>query len=105
MYYFKGTSWHLCSDTGVNTVDNYVWANMTEDEATGSPLIIDGDPLGGPHKVGGTIFTANKISLLMPYLTLAGALMLVLTAGGLLARRFARIIVKRGSKNLRNVLD
>ncbi len=41
MYYFKGTSWHLCSDTGVNTVDNYVWANMTEDEATGSPLIIN----------------------------------------------------------------
>jgi len=44
MYYFKAAdnAWHRCSDTGVNTGANYVWANMTRDELSGSPVAIGG---------------------------------------------------------------
>ena len=42
MYYFKAGAWHRCSVTGVNTAANYVWANMTRDESSGSPVAIGG---------------------------------------------------------------
>ncbi len=50
MYYYSAGSWNQCSDTGVNTANNTVWARMTESEFTGSPLIIGGTavtPAGG----------------------------------------------------------
>ncbi len=51
MYYFKAGAWHRCSDTGVNTVANYIWANMTKDEVSGSPVAIGGS--AAPPPVGG----------------------------------------------------
>ena len=38
MYYFKAAAWHECSDTGVNTATNTIWANMTRSELSGSPV-------------------------------------------------------------------
>ncbi|MCK4305239.1 MAG: hypothetical protein KAY24_13465, partial [Candidatus Eisenbacteria sp.] len=35
MYYFKAAAWHECSDTGVNTATNTIWANMTRSELSG----------------------------------------------------------------------
>ena len=37
-YYNENGEWLRCSDTGVNVDDNYVWANVTEDECPGSPF-------------------------------------------------------------------
>ncbi|MDI6887458.1 MAG: hypothetical protein QMC98_02300, partial [Candidatus Thermoplasmatota archaeon] len=30
MYYWTGTEWKLCNNTGVDPVNNIVWANVTE---------------------------------------------------------------------------
>ena len=40
-YWFNGT-WKRCSDTGVDTENNVVWAYMTAEEASGSPILIAG---------------------------------------------------------------
>jgi len=45
MYYWKDGGWHRCSDTGVDTERNVVWAYMTREEASGSPVLIGGTPL------------------------------------------------------------
>ena len=39
-YYYNNTdgAWHRCSNTGVNTAENYVWANLQESEYTGTLL-------------------------------------------------------------------
>jgi hypothetical protein len=47
MYYFQAGAWHRCSDTGVNTTANYIWANMTKSELSGSPIAI-GSPAAAP---------------------------------------------------------
>jgi len=39
MYYYKAGAWHECSDTGVNTATNTIWANMLSDELSGSPIV------------------------------------------------------------------
>ena len=46
-YWFNGT-WQRCSDTGVNTMRNIVWAYMTTEEADGSPILIGGVTLPKP---------------------------------------------------------
>jgi hypothetical protein len=48
MYCFKAGAWHRCSDTGVNTVANYIWANMTRDELSGSPVAVGGTATPAP---------------------------------------------------------
>ena len=50
MYYFKDvdSAWHRCSDTGVDTVANYIWANMTRDELSGSPVAVGGTAAPAP---------------------------------------------------------
>ena len=53
MYYFTAGAWNQCSDTGVNTAANYIWANMTRDELTGSPVAIGGIVTPGPGGGGG----------------------------------------------------
>jgi len=40
IYYYKDGAWHRCRETGVYPDRNIVWANMYEDEVTGSPTII-----------------------------------------------------------------
>ena len=54
MYYYKAGAWHRCSDTGVNTAANYVWANMTQVELSGSPVALGGTtPTPGPSGPSG----------------------------------------------------
>ena len=55
MYYFKDadSAWHRCSDTGVDTVANYIWANMTRDELSGSPVAVGGIAAPAPGGGGG----------------------------------------------------
>jgi hypothetical protein len=48
MYYFQAGAWHRCSDTGVNTAANYVWANMTRSELSGSPISVGGPAAAAP---------------------------------------------------------
>jgi hypothetical protein len=67
MYYYQGTSWHVCSSTGVDTVNNIVWADLTSAEVLGSPLSIGGNPLSGPTSVGGDVYKVNKMKLLLPW--------------------------------------
>jgi len=62
MYYFKGGGWHRCSDTGVNTLANYIWANMTRDELSGSPVAIGGTV--APAPVGGAAGAPPAITTL-----------------------------------------
>ncbi|GAI03431.1 unnamed protein product, partial [marine sediment metagenome] len=50
MYYFKAGAWHRCSDTGVNTAANYVWANMLRVELSGSPVAVGGTAAPAPGK-------------------------------------------------------
>jgi len=41
LYYFDGSAWRMCEDTGVNTAENYVWARLTHFTvftAFGSPV-------------------------------------------------------------------
>ncbi|GAG95218.1 unnamed protein product, partial [marine sediment metagenome] len=45
IYYWKNEAWHRCSDTGVDTERNIVWAYMTAEEASGSPILIGGEPI------------------------------------------------------------
>ena len=42
IYYWYNGTWQMCSDTGVDTVNNIVWVYMTAEEATGSPILIAG---------------------------------------------------------------
>ena len=53
MYYFKDAAWHECSDTGVNTATNTIWANMTSTELWGSPIAFGGAAAPEPPLVGG----------------------------------------------------
>jgi len=67
MYYYKAadSAWHVCSDTGVNTVTNTIWANMTQAETAGSPVGIGGAAavIGGGGGGGGGMVTLNLIGL------------------------------------------
>ena len=42
IYYWMDGVWQRCSDTGVDTERNAVWAYMTREEASGSPILIGG---------------------------------------------------------------
>ncbi|GAF75618.1 unnamed protein product, partial [marine sediment metagenome] len=42
IYYWMDEAWKRCSNTGVNTMTNVVWAYMTAEEASGSPIVIAG---------------------------------------------------------------
>jgi hypothetical protein len=44
IYYWMDDAWHRCSNTGVDMERNIVWAYMTEEEASGSPILIGGTP-------------------------------------------------------------
>lgn len=39
IYWFNGTSWALCQNTGYNISTRTVWAFMTREETSGSPII------------------------------------------------------------------
>ena len=46
LWWWDGTSWSICSETGVNTTGNYIWANIT-DATTPSLSDLAGTPFGG----------------------------------------------------------
>ena len=77
LYWWNGTDWVLCSDTGVNTVENYIWARIRAD-TTPSLSDLTGTPFGAASiwPVGGAILPVNLVELIAPYL-----LMLIVVAG------------------------
>ncbi len=91
MYYFQGSTWHVCSDTGVNTSGKYVWANLTEAEAAGSPIIIGGNQVGAPTTIGGTVFSVNKVQILLPWLSEFGAFLLFVVLSTMLVVKKRRV--------------
>jgi hypothetical protein len=84
IYYWRNGTWHRCSNTGVDIANNYVWAYMTREEASGSPLTVGGSrqlPSSHPsYPVGGAFTSANKLVILAPYLTLIGLTMIATIA-------------------------
>ncbi|MEM2106339.1 MAG: right-handed parallel beta-helix repeat-containing protein [Candidatus Bathyarchaeia archaeon] len=75
LYWWTGSAWVACSDTGVDTVNNYIWARIT---ATSTPNLnqLTGTPFGAggvkPAPVGGYVIPVSKASVLAPYLALFG---------------------------------
>ena len=88
LYYYETVdTFHRCSDTGVDTTNNIIWANVTKEEA-GCLLFT---PFGGGGStvaptVGGTVYPVDKVSILMPWIGLAVALALA----GVFGTRFVR---------------
>jgi len=86
LYYYESVdTFHRCSDTGVDTTNNIIWANVTAEEAG----YLVWTPFGGggsPRAVGGTVYPVNKVSILMPWIGLAVALALA----GVFVTRWAR---------------
>jgi hypothetical protein len=61
MYWWNGAAWVACSDTGVNTEANYIWAKIT---AGTTPNLNDlmGDPFGGGFPpIGGELVPASEL--------------------------------------------
>jgi len=86
-YYAPDGSIQRCSNTGVNTVSNFIWANLTETEAgslAGSPFGSGGEP----YTIGGEAFPVNKVDLLMPLIAIG----LAALAGTTIDRRQRRSV-------------
>jgi len=66
LYWWDGSAWIPCSDTGVNTRENYIWAKIRAD-TTPSLTDLTGTPFGAAGKppVGGEIFSMNEPALVM----------------------------------------
>ena len=45
LYWWNDASWVACSDTGVNTVDNFIWAKIRADTVPNLSQLI-GSPFG-----------------------------------------------------------
>lgn len=92
LYWWTGSAWQVCSDTGVDTVNNYIWARIT---ATSTPNLsqLVGSIFGGggvkPAAVGGVLVPMNKIAILAPYLALLGLVGAVAVVAITLRRRRA----------------
>jgi len=87
-YYEMVDTFHRCSDTGVDTEENFIWANITQTEAgylVGTAFGAGGSPrLPG---VGGTAYPPNKLAILLPWVALLAAIM---AGAGLLVLRRRR---------------
>ena len=73
MYWWNGTAWVRCSDTGVNTDENYIWARISE-ATTPSLMDLTGTPFGAaarPMPVGGTIVPTGAPTTSTPFSALA----------------------------------
>jgi len=79
LYYYEAEgSFHRCSSTGVDTAENLIWADVTQEEAgyLVGTAFGTGSPPGPP--VGGEAYPVDKFNILAPWITLA-----VLSASGL----------------------
>jgi len=67
IYYWMNGAWQRCSDTGVDTERNVVWAYMTAEEASGSPIVIAGmhaiTPPPLPPILDNLIITPSELEL------------------------------------------
>jgi len=92
LYWWTGSAWQACSDTGVDTVNNYIWARIT-DTSTPSLSQLVGSVFGGggvkPAAVGGILVSVNKINIIAPYLALLGLVGTVAVVAVTLRRRNA----------------
>ncbi len=73
-YHSSNISLQRCSSTGVNTVSNFIWANLTETEAgslAGSPFGSGGEP----YTIGGEAYSVNQLNLLIPLFAIGLAAM------------------------------
>jgi hypothetical protein len=71
-YYTPDESIKRCSNTGVNSIYNFIWANLTETEAgclAGSPFASGGDP----YVIGGEAYPVNKTGLVITLITIGAA--------------------------------
>ena len=85
-YYELVDTFHRCSDTGVNTWQNIIWANVTAEEAgylLYTPFGVGGYPPPRPA-VGGEAYPINKANVLAPWLGLA---LILAIAGSILVMR------------------
>ena len=66
LYWWDGSAWVPCSDTGVNTRENYIWAKIRTD-TTPSLTDLTGTPFGAAGKppVGGEILSMNEPALVV----------------------------------------
>ena len=66
LYWWDGSAWIPCSDTGVNTGENYIWAKIGAD-TTPSLADLTGTPFGAAGKppVGGEIISMNEPAIVM----------------------------------------
>lgn len=66
LYWWDGSAWIPCSDTGVNTGENYIWAKIRAD-TTPSLTDLTGTPFGAAGKppVGGEIISMNEPAIVM----------------------------------------
>jgi len=89
LYYYESVdTFHRCSDTGVDTTNNIIWAHVTAEEA--GYLVATPFGGGGTPLVGGEVLPVDKVSILMPWISLAVALALAGVFGTRLARRRVR---------------
>jgi PKD repeat protein len=63
MYYFSSGSWLRCSDTGVDTVNNIVWAWLTQAEAEGSPLTIGKIPAAAQFTLSNLSVSPTQVNV------------------------------------------
>ena len=63
LFYYNGTCWNLCSDCGVNTAENVVWAHLTKAELSGSPLLIGVGLKPASVQIGGLSVKPSQVFL------------------------------------------
>lgn len=80
-YYQPENTFHRCSDTGVNTSTNIIWANVTEQEA--------GYLIGTPFGAGGHLPHPQTIPTLSQWGIMAAAILFVGSLTWTVRRRFA----------------
>ena len=89
LYWWDGSEWVKCSNTGVTeeAEGGYIWA-IIDDTTTPGLSDLTGSPFaaGNPEEyipVGGDVYPVNKVSVLMPWVAMAVAIV----AGGIFVIR------------------
>jgi len=63
VYYYTNGAWRLCSNTGVDAVNNFVWAYLTRAEAAGSPLTIGKTPAAAQFTLSGLSVSPASVNV------------------------------------------
>jgi len=70
LYWWNGTAWVQCSNSGVSIAENYIWAKIRTGTTPNLNQLM-GTPFGAgapPVPVGGVIVPVSKIELLAPWI-------------------------------------